>query len=124
MSKYGLSNEDSIDDINPFVLRDFSLPGGVKQTGDFADFSSMRVEPGLSEDNQSVFCDYALCRRGNDCSLSKELQPRRNIDPGFVDKPSTNKLIRIGVANKPNFSMIGWIIFLVFFFTILYYVRR
>jgi hypothetical protein len=33
-----LDDEYAIDDVNPFVQHDFSLPGGVRQTGDFMIF--------------------------------------------------------------------------------------
>ncbi len=33
-----LDDEDAINDVNPFVTHDFSLPGSVRQTGDFASF--------------------------------------------------------------------------------------
>lgn len=124
MSNFMLSDEDTINDINPFVERDFSLPGGVGQTGDFANFSYTREEEGIPDVKKSVYCDYALCKEGVECSLSRPLHPRRNIDTGFVDKKSTNTHVRIGVANRPRFSLIGWIIFLFVLFTILYYVRR
>jgi hypothetical protein len=125
MSRHMLRDEDVIDDINPFVSRDFSLPGGVGQTGDFADFSVTREEPGIKDPPKSVFCDYALCKDvGEQCSLSRSLHPRRNIDHGFAIKGPIENLIRIGVANKPRFSLTGWFIILLFFFTILYYIRR
>lgn len=124
MSHFMLSDEDTINDVNPFVQRDFSLPGAIGQKGDFANFSYTREEEGIQDATKSVYCDYALCKEGVECSLSKPIQPRRNIDTGFVDKPSTNTFVRIGVANKPRFSLTGWIIFLLVFFTILYYVKR
>ena len=125
MSKFMLEDEDAINDVNPFVSRDFSLPGSVGQTGDFADFSRTQEEPGIQGPTKSVFCDYALCKKSyEECSLSRPLHPRRNIDVGFVNKDATNRYVRIGVANKPRFSLTGWIIILLVFFTILYYARR
>ena len=125
MSKYMLDDEDAINDVNPFVSHDFSLPGGVGETGDFADFSATREEPGILQPTKSVFCDYALCKDADEtCSLNRPLHPRRNIDQGFVVKRPLDDLIRIGVANKPRFSLTGWLIILIFFFTILYYIRR
>ena len=44
-----LNDEDAINDVNPFVSHDFSLPGGVRQTGNFEDFTEMRNEPGIPE---------------------------------------------------------------------------
>jgi len=120
-----LSDEDTINHVNPFVAHDFSLPGSVGQMNDFEDFSETRKEVGMPEQQRSVFCDYGLCKKdSNTCSLSRPLHPRRNIDKGFSNKEETNKTVRIGIAKKPRFSMIGWIILLIVFFTILYYVRR
>ena len=34
-----LNDEDAINDVNPFVTHDFSLPGGMRQTGEFENFS-------------------------------------------------------------------------------------
>jgi len=120
-----LNDEDAINDVNPFVSRDFSLPGGVRQTGDFEDFTELRSEPGIPIKEKSVYCDYGLCTDStSQCSLSRPLHPRRNIDQGFVKRGSLGGLIRVGVANKPKFSLTGWIIILIVFFTILYYARR
>ena len=70
MSNFMLSDEDSINDVNPFVTRDFSLPGGVRQTGDFADFTGIRSEKGIPEPERSVYCDYGLCKEASSaCSL-------------------------------------------------------
>jgi len=41
MSEFMLNDEDAINDVNPFVQRDFSLPGGVRQTGNFEDFQEV-----------------------------------------------------------------------------------
>lgn len=124
MSHFMLSDEDTINDVNPFVERDFSLPGGIGRAGDFANFSYTREEEGMTDVTKSVYCDYSLCKEGVACHLNRPLYPQRNIDTGFVDKASTNTYVRIGVANRPQFSLTGWIIFLLILFTILYYVRR
>ena len=125
MSHHMLSDQHAMDDVNPFVVHDFSLPGGVGQTGDFADFSQTQEEAGIQEPSKSVFCDYALCTDASEtCSLSRPLHPRRNIDTGFAVKRPLDELIRVGVGNKPRFSMTGWLIILIFFFTILYYIKR
>ena len=39
MSKIMLNDEDAINDVNPFVKHDFSLPGSVRQTGGFDNFT-------------------------------------------------------------------------------------
>ena len=56
-----LNDEDAINDVNPFVQRDFSLPGGVRQTGNFEDFQ----EVGVSHPLVKVFfvqLDYVRLR--------------------------------------------------------------
>lgn len=121
-----LSDEEAIDNVNPFVMHDFSLPGGVRQTGSFEDFSEIRSEPGIGEPTRSVYCDYGLCAESTSaCSLSRPLHPRRNIDIGFTqNKRSIIDRVRVGVANNPTFSIIGAFIIAFFIFSIIYYARR
>jgi len=126
MSKYMLNDDDTINDVNPFVTHDFSLPGGVRQTGDFEDFTEMRSEPGIPEQTRSVYCDYGLCAESTtQCSLSRPLHPRRNIDTGFTknDRTFVERVV-VGVANNPQFSIIGASILLLTISIILYYLRR
>ena len=124
-----LNDEDAINDVNPFVTHDFSLPGGVRQTGDFGDFedfSEMRSEPGIPEQERSVYCDYGLCKEStSECSLSRPLHPRRNIDTGFTknDRTFIQKVV-VGVSNNPKFSIIGASILLLTILLIVYYIRR
>jgi len=121
-----LNDEDAINDVNPFVTHDFSLPGGVRQTGDFEDFSEMRSEPGIPEQERSVYCDYGLCKEStSECSLSRPLHPRRNIDTGFTknDRTFIQKVV-VGVSNNPKFSIIGASILLLAILLIVYYIRR
>lgn len=121
-----LNDEDAINDMNPFVTHDFSLPGGVRQTGDFEDFSEMRSEPGIPEQERSVYCDYGLCKEStSECSLSRPLHPRRNIDTGFTknDRTFIQKVV-VGVSNNPKFSIIGASILLLAILLIVYYIRR
>ena len=126
-----LNDEDAINDVNPFVSRDFSLPGGVRQTGDFEDFTEIRSENGISAPERSVYCDYGLCKEStSQCSLSRPIHPRRNIDKGFTnnnrkfDVSKVVESVKIGVANNPKFSIIGASILLMAISLILYYARR
>jgi len=121
-----LDDEDAINDVNPFVTHDFSLPGSVRQTGDFASFSEMKDESVVPKTEKSVFCDYALCEEStSSCSLSHPLQPRRNIDFGFTkEKMNIVERIKVGVANKPQFSIFGAWILLMTFIIIVYNLRR
>ena len=114
MSKHMLDDEDAIDDINPFVQREFSLPGGVRQTGDFGDFQE--VIPGVSPffDEKSVFCDTNACESESEpCIILKNVHPRRNIDTGFLCKDK--KKVKVGVSKKQRLSYIGlfFVIFMV-----------
>jgi hypothetical protein len=129
MSKYMLNDEDAINDVNPFVTYDFSLPGGVRQTGNFEDFTEIRSEPGIENQKRSVYCDYGLCKESTSkCSLSRPLHPRRNIDVGFTknDRTFTQKVekVVVGVAKNPKMSVVGVSIILLAITLILYYARR
>ena len=100
MSTFMLNDEAAIDDVNPFVLHDFSLPGGVRQTGKFEDFQEVPKSKGIPEPTKSVFCDLALCEdEKTPCDIDKTLHPRRNIDYGLVCGKPKNK-IKIGVSNR------------------------
>lgn len=121
-----LDDEDAINDVNPFVVHDFSLPGGVRQTGSFEDFTEIRDESGIPERERSVYCDYGLCAEStSECSLSRPLHPRRNIDVGYTknDRTFVQRAV-IGVANNPKFSFLGALICLLTIALILYYIRR
>jgi len=121
-----LEDEEAINRINPFVQHEFSLPGGVRQTGDFTDFAVTREENGITDAEKSVYCDYGLCMDSkSECSLSKPLQPRRNIDTGFTkDRIKIVPQVVVGVANNPKMSIIGASILLLAISLILYYARR
>jgi hypothetical protein len=100
MSTFMLNDEAAIDDVNPFVLHDFSLPGGVRQTGKFEDFQEVPKSKGIPEPTKSVFCDLALCEdEKTPCDIDKTLHPRRNIDYGLGCGKPKNK-IKIGVSNR------------------------
>lgn len=121
-----LDDEDAINDVNPFVVHDFSLPGGVRQTGSFEDFTEIRDESGIPERERSVYCDYGICAEStSECSLSRPLHPRRNIDVGYTknDRTFVQRAV-IGVANNPKFSFLGALICLLTIALILYYIRR
>lgn len=122
-----LSDEDAINDVNPFVTHDFSLPGGVRQSGDFENFTEVRSENGIPAPERSVYCDYGLCDESTSkCSLSRPLHPRRNIDKGFVNNNRKIKIpqVVVGVANNPKMSIVGASIILLAIALILYYARR
>lgn len=113
MSEYMLDDEKAIDDINPFVTEDFSLPGGVRQTGGFDDFQEVTPDVFPFIDEKSVFCETNACEDEREpCIILKGVHPRRNIDTGFTCK---EKKVKVGVSKKPRMSYIGlfFIIFMV-----------
>jgi hypothetical protein len=122
-----LTDEEAIDRVNPFVSHDFSLPGGVRQTGNFEDFTEIKSEKGIPAPERSVYCDYGLCAESSSqCSLSRPVHPRRNIDKGFTNNDRKIKVpqVVVGVANNPKMSVIGAFICLSTIALILYYARR
>ena len=117
-----LTDEEAIDKVNPFVTHDFSLPGSVRQSGGYDDFTEIRKESGIVEPKRSVFCDYGLCAESTSkCSLDRPLHPRRNIDTGFT---KIKDRVIVGVYNHPEFSLIGGSIILLAIALSLYYTRR
>tara|TARA_B100000795_G_scaffold39340_1_gene25895 strand:- start:1132 stop:1500 length:369 start_codon:yes stop_codon:yes gene_type:complete len=84
MSEFMLNDEDAINDVNPFVQRDFSLPGGVRQTGNFEDFQEVPKSGGIPPVGKSIFCTVGLCAvEKQPCRINRNVQPRRNIDYGL-----------------------------------------
>jgi hypothetical protein len=117
MSEFMLSDQDAINDVNPFVSRDFSLPGGVRQTGDFEDFQEVRPVKKV-EASGSVFCEYSLCsteKRGDSRIAVDNIHPRRNIDCGVAPKKNKSApTISVGEPTAPMFGMILCIIIMVY----------
>lgn len=97
-----LDDEDAMNDVNPFVLRDFSLPGSVRQTGRFSDFQEVPPSVGLPDKEKSVYCSYGLCAdEQKPCRIHGPLQPRRNIDRGFTTGERKEK-VRVGVSSHES----------------------
>jgi hypothetical protein len=126
MSKFMLNDEDAINDVNPFVTHDFSLPGSVRQSGGYDDFTEISKESGIVEPKRSVFCDYGLCAEStSECSLPRDVHPRRNIDTGFTKKSKgIIEQVTVGVSNHPEFSIVGGSIILIAIVLVVYYARR
>ena len=116
-----LSDQDTIDDVNPFVSRDFSLPGGVRQTGDFEDFQEVRPVKKV-EASGSVCCEYGLCsteKEGDSRTTVENIHPRRNIDCGVAPKkiksaPTPTVTVSVGEPTAPMIGMILCIIIMVY----------
>lgn len=123
MSKFMLNDDDAMNDVNPFVTHDFSLPGGVRQTGNFEDF--VEVKPKTPQvEMKSVFCDTGLCADEKEpCLVERTVHPRRNIDRGFTNTTPKKQEVIIGVSNKSIPYV--WIFLAILILTlVLLYVRR
>jgi hypothetical protein len=111
MSTFMLNDDDSINKVNPFVTRDFSLPGGVRQTGNFEDFVEVKETTGLPPTKKSVFCSTGLCAdETRPCLIKKKVRPQRNIDYGFTRQ---FKPIVVGISNKRVTIPYAWILALI-----------
>ena len=95
-----LNDEDAINDVNPFVTHDFSLPGGVRQTGGFDDFQEVTPSTGIPAAEKSVFCETGLCAKEKEPHrLERDVHPRRNIDAGFTCGEK-KEIVKVGVSNR------------------------
>ena len=93
MSRHMLSDDNTINDFNPYVMGDFSLPGAIGKPQPFGKFP-VPVQENGDKDETSPICDYGItsgwrtidmCRPPEpNCSLSRPLLPGRNIDRGFT----------------------------------------
>lgn len=95
MSANMLSDANTINDFNPFVMGpDFSLPGASRKPHAFEMHTRPREPPAPEADPTSPICDYGItagrrtidmCRpQEPNCPLSRPLVPGRNIDYGFT----------------------------------------
>jgi len=78
-----LSDEESIDRVNPYVQHDFFMPGTSRQIIDFAPHKKPTEELAQPE-YRSPMCDYGVMVAGrigrtDVCPLSRDLYPGRNI---------------------------------------------
>lgn len=105
-----LSDEESIDRVNPFVQHDFLMPGTSRQFIDFAPHVAPTEEPAQEEymsptrDN-GVMVAGRIGKRAN-CHLSRGLYPGRNIQYDDVPVPMGSSLENTKRGNsKDNTTM-------------------
>lgn len=123
MSKFMLNDQDAINDVNPFVKHDFSLPGSVRQTGDFDNFSKSPTGEGIIGADESVYCSYALCETAEKpTNVFKDIHPRRNIDTGFNCKEDDK--VKVGVAKEEQIPYFGIFLMTIFIALVVSIVRR
>lgn len=106
-----LSDEESIDRVNPFVQHDFFMPGTSRQIVDFQKHTK-KVQEQPEEMYRSPMCDYGVMvagRIGNTgtCPLSRSLYPGRNIqyDEGvrlYTEKYSPEVVVKKTNSNAFN----------------------
>ena len=120
MSDYMLSDKHSMDKVNPFVVDEFSLPGGIRETDRteieeyYTRDSITRKRPSdreqklidkigiheIHKTNKSPFCETHLCdKQKKQNVMNKVIHPRRNIDYGVSCKVKKPKVVRVGVSN-------------------------
>lgn len=137
MSKYMLCDNETINDINPYVSRDFSLPGGVRQIPDFADHAKDMTREGRQQKQLSPICDIAstsgdrtidFCTGGRQppCPLARPLEPRRNIDLGWTTslQRNGNGAEKVVTTQTKTENMFSCIIFIILTFLVVWFVRR
>ncbi len=125
MSAYMLDDDVLMDAINPFVMYDVSLPGGVRKTGNFADFKEVQKQKNLWTPVKSPYCDFGLCRDEIEpLILERGVHPRRNIDTGFTCLPKTKTGGTTGVRADVNVSGTMMILILLFIVLALLFSRR
>ena len=130
MSKHMISDEDTINDVNPFVQRDFSLPGAVGKPHPFQEFKE-EIHVDVHRVEEPHICQYGItsgdktidmCRPSDQtCPLSRPLYPGRNIDMG-VDN-TNKKSLRMMVSEMKTLDMLT-IVLLVSIILTLSFVRR
>lgn len=106
MSKHMLSDTNTINDFNPYVMGDFSLPGASRQPHAFDSYPTAPVQMNTYHvDEESPLCSYGITAGDNtidmcrppapNCPLSRPLLPGRNIDRGFtVSSPDEKKKVK------------------------------
>ena len=88
MSKYMLSDENTINEINPFVVSDFSLPGGWSEpqpyVDDIIDSKVYIASEGIVAGDRTI--DSVAAIKPN-CPMSRPLEPVRSHDSDIINMP-------------------------------------
>lgn len=96
-----LSDENSMNLVNPFVQHEISLPGAIGQHHQYKQYKAPVETDTLVKPDDMHICDYGItsgdkvidaCRPSKvKCQLSRPLVPGRNIDMGVDEtKPESN----------------------------------
>jgi hypothetical protein len=118
-----LSDDDSINDVNPFVKHDFSLPGSVGQTAAFDNFTKSSTGGGNFDTDESVYCSFGLGDpQEKPTTVFSAIHPRRNIDTGFTCDSSEK--VKVGVAKEEKIPYFGMFLGVVFISLVVSYARQ
>lgn len=95
MSVYMLDDDMAINQVNPYVMRDFSLPGTVRRNERSLVYP--KAEEGVAQfevEEESPICSRAktagdltidyCTKKDSLCPMSRPFYPERNIDTGFT----------------------------------------
>ena len=103
MSKFMLSDENTINDINPFVVSDFSLPGGWSEPqpyiDDTIDSKVYIASEGIVAGDRTI--DSVMAIKPN-CPMSRPLEPIRSYDSDIVKVPT--KVIGVATSSLSKAS--------------------
>lgn len=103
MSKYMLSDENTINEINPFVVSDFSLPGGWSEPqpyiDDTVDSKVYIASQGIVAGDRTI--DSVTNIKPN-CPMSRPIEPVRSYDSDIVNVPS--KVIGVATSSLSKAS--------------------
>lgn len=93
MSEYMLDDYNQINDINPFVVKDFSLPGTWSDPYEFAPHKEAPEDVAQWDaPYKSPSCSMvalgdktvSFCNPGEpNCPMSRPLEPQQNFEPGM-----------------------------------------
>jgi hypothetical protein len=107
MSKYMLSDSNTMNKINPFVMSDFSLPGGWSEPKPYSD--DVTTPPPICSEGISAgdrASDVCSVMEPN-CPMSRLLEPTREYDYDIikeVSKKKNNKMtMSLSETEPPNY---------------------
>ena len=134
MSKHMLSDDNNINDINPFVMIDFSLPGSFGTPYKFAPYSKQQAEKEKPEE-KSVACDRHTKVGGSNycaelepnCPMSRLLLPERIIqyEDGRINTDLCDVLKRQAeIERRQQLNGLYLTLFIVALFSLVYWLRK
>ena len=115
MSRYMLSDSDTRNHINPFVVRDFELPGTWSRQHPVYTFKEQPPQP--EEDEEPLKCPIAdTCENKikPNCPMHRMLEPARSYEYDFwVDRiPSLTDATK--EVEKSNILMIIFVLLIIY----------